>query len=289
MKMFRKCALLALAALLAASAALPVSAAVKSVKFGAGEITKAPVYDGVIGADEYGTGDFISLTDARLDPTAWVAGHKIDPALKAEYKFAWDKTNLYIAVKIAGDGSPKQAGPADKAWFGTDDCIQVFLNPGYAVTGAVSPVCFTIGATKNGMPVVWRSKLGTGVIITEKCKGYSGENKNGSYNMEVQIPWSEILIDTDTVKTSGVKIGEGTEIGICLVYADVGGTVSYVKTDANLWNAADIGKGYIVLNAAPKTETAKTAAAPKTADLTLLTAASVLMSGAGLTILRKRG
>ncbi|MBO5220529.1 MAG: hypothetical protein J6C52_13960, partial [Clostridia bacterium] len=142
-----------LGAVVAASAILPAAGAAKTVGFSAEQVKAAPKMDGVIGTSEYGWGDWISLTDARLTPAAWVSGHAIDPALKVEYKFAWDSQNLYAAIKVTGDKSASQKGTADAAWFGKADCVQIFLNPEYTVTSA-SPVCLTVGFSENAMPVV---------------------------------------------------------------------------------------------------------------------------------------
>lgn len=275
------------AALIAASLLTQVSAAPKAAEFKASKLTKVPTFDGVISDGEYGIGDAIKLTDSRLEPTAWVSGHSIDPDLDVQYKFAWDDSNLYMAVTVKGDKSPSQSADENAAWFGKADCIQVFVNPEYKVAGA-SPVCFTIGFSEGKTPVVWRSKLGMGVIVTGECKGFSSKYDNG-YTMEIAIPWKTILIDTDKITTSDTKISEGTKLGLSLVYADVGGTASYVKTDGNKWNGDELGSAMLTLSAAVKTTTEKPASAAQTPDMIGLTILTLAASAGAAYIAKKRG
>lgn len=275
------------AALIGTSLMLPASAAQKSAEFKASKLTTAPKFDGVISENEYGSGDFISLTDSRLNPQTWVSGHAIDPDLSVKYKFAWDDENLYMAVEVKGDKSPSQTADETAAWFSKADCIQVFINPEYKVT-SMSPVCFTIGFSEDKMPVVWRSKLGDGVIVTPECKGYSTKYADSGYIMEVAIPWSTVLVDTSAITTSDTKIAEGTQLGLSFVYADVGGVASYVKTDGNGWNGSDIGAAMLTLGAADKV-TVKPTVAAQTPDLVGLSIAALIISaGAAYTVSKRR-
>ena len=273
-------------ALLAASLLTGVSAAPKAAEFKAPKLTKAPTFDGVISDGEYGSGDAIKLTDSRLEPTAWVSGQTIDPDLDVQYRFAWDDSNLYMAVTVKGDKSPSQTADESAAWFGKADCVQLFINPEYKVAGA-SPICFTIGLAEGKNPVVWRSKLGDGVIVTNDCKGFSSKYDNG-YTMEIALPWKTILIDTDKVTTSDTKIAEGTKLGLTLVYADVGGTASYVKTDGNKWNGDEIGAATLTLSAAAKSPaTAKPSTAAQTPDLIVLPILALAASAGAAYIAKK--
>ena len=273
-------------ALLAASLLTGVSAAPKAAEFKAPKLTKAPTFDGVISDGEYGTGDVIKLTDSRLEPTAWVDGQTIAPDLDVEYRFAWDDSNLYMAVTVKGDKSPSQTADESAAWFGKADCVQLFINPEYKVAGA-SPICFTIGLAEGKNPVVWRSKLGDGVIVTNDCKGFSSKYDNG-YTMELALPWKTILIDTDKITTSDTKIAEGTQLGLTLVYADVGGTASYVKTDGNKWNGDEIGAAALTLSAAAKSPaTAKPSTAAQTPDLIVLPLLALAASAGAAYIAKK--
>ena len=270
--------------LIAASLLTQVSAAPKAAEFKASKLTKAPTFDGVISDGEYGTSDAIKLTDSRLEPTAWVGGQSIDPDLDVQYRFAWDDSNLYMAVTVKGDKSPSQSADENAAWFGKADCVQLFINPEYKVSGA-SPVCFTIGLAEGKTPVVWRSKLGDGVIVTGECKGFSSKYDNG-YVMEIAIPWKTILIDTDKITTSDTKIAEGAKLGLSLVYADVGGTASYVKTDGNKWNGDEIGAAMLTLSAGAKTP-AKPSTAAQTPDLIVLPLLALAASAGAAYIAKK--
>ena len=271
--------------LIAASLLTQVSAAPKAAEFKASKLTKAPTFDGVISDGEYGTSDAIKLTDSRLEPTAWVGGQSIDPDLDVQYRFAWDDSNLYMAVTVKGDKSPSQSADENAAWFGKADCVQLFINPEYKVSGA-SPVCFTIGLAEGKTPVVWRSKLGDGVIVTGECKGFSSKYDNG-YVMEIAIPWKTILIDTDKITTSDTKIAEGAKLGLSLVYADVGGTASYVKTDGNKWNGDEIGAAMLTLSAAAKTTATKPSTAAQTPDLIVLPLLALAASAGAAYIAKK--
>lgn len=272
-------------ALIGASLIVPTSAAQKAAEFKASKLTSSPKFDGVISENEYGSGDFISLTDSRLNTQTWVSGHTIDPDLDVKYKFAWDDENLYMAVTVKGDKSASQVADETAAWFGKADCIQVFINPEYKISD-VSPVCFTIGFAENKMPTVWRSKLGDGVIVTSECEGYSTKYADSGYVMEVAIPWSTVLIDTATITTSDTKIAEGTNFGLALVYADVGGTASYVKTDGNGWNGKDLGAAMLTLGAADKKATPTVA--EQTPDLIGVSALMLTASLGAAYSLKKR-
>lgn len=285
--------------LLSAPLSVPAMAARQaSAEFTASELKKAPKFDGVISEGEWGDGDWISLTDSRLTPTAWVAGHTIDPDLDVKVKYAWDDEYLYAALRVKGDKSPAQTPGVNEAWWDKGDLVQMFLNPEYKVEN-VSPVCITIGFSADGKPGVQRSHFGEGTFLSDECDGYSDKYKDTGYTAEVAIPWKSILIDTANAKTSDTVIADGTKIGIALVYADFGGTVSLVKTDGQEWNGEKFCTAQLTLKkaaetAAPATEAPVTEApaaqpsAPQTADLSVLIASVSAAALSGAVLLKKK-
>lgn len=294
---------LAAAAILATSA----SAAIGDIKVKTGGVTKAPVQDGKITAEEYGNCTPLVLDGSGKNTEGTWAGTKWQTEKFTIYS-AWDTKNLYIGVTVEGDTTNNQVARdtlKDACPFGKTDSFQLGFNPGAIVKGQ-HPVLFCIGLNEGECYVhadAYRSeKDGEQSPFDYKklktyCTKYSASGIN--YAFEVAIPWTEICVKGAGRSGEGAKVfdmtGElkdikaGYELPFFFVYTDKdasGGNV-YIRSDATTgakWVAEEMGSIALQLQAAPK----KTTTAAQTADASALVVLALAASAAGFAAFKKR-
>ena len=295
---------LAAAALLATSA----SAAIGDIKVKTGGVTKAPVQDGKITAEEYGNCTPLVLDGSGKNTEGTWAGTKWGTEKFTIYS-AWDAKNLYLGITVEGDTTNNQVTKdslKDACPFGKTDSFQLGFNPGAIVTGQ-HPVLFCIGLNEGECYVhadAYRSEKDGEQSVTNYtglktyCTKYSDSGIN--YAFEVAIPWTELCVKGAGRSGEGAKVfdmtGElknikaGYELPFLFVYTDNdanGGNV-YIRSDATTgakWVAEEMGSIAFQLQAAPK-KTTTTAA--QTADASALVVLALAASAAGFVAFKRK-
>lgn len=307
MKKFTK--IFGTALLTAALFASSASAAVGDIKVKTGGVTKAPVQDGKITAEEYGSCTPLVLDGSGKNTEGTWAGTKWQTEKFTIYS-AWDAKNLYIGITVEGDTTNNQVAKdtlKDACPFGKTDSFQLGFNPGAIVKGQ-HPVLFCIGLSEGECYVhadAYRSEKDGEQSVTNYtklktyCTKYSASGIN--YAFEVAIPWTELCVKGAGRSGEGAKVfdmtGElknikaGYELPFFFVYTDKdasGGNV-FIRSDATTgakWVAEEMGSIALQLQASPKTTTPGTAA--QTADASALAVLALAASAAAFVVIKKK-
>lgn len=151
-----------------------------------------PTVDGVISEGEYAA-ESTYVMNAKT-ASAWVGEVGIS---FVTWHFAWDEGGLYYAGTI-NDTTPSYRGE-DGYWVGID-CLEISVNPAHAIPAndKNEGIFFSFGATQKGEIVAWRHNYEDGLVSDEITGAAKGHKKGSdSYTVEVYIPWSLMLLDTD--------------------------------------------------------------------------------------------
>ncbi len=151
-----------------------------------------PVVDGVISEGEYSPESTYVMNAETA--SAWVG--EVGTS-SVTWHFAWDEGGLYYAGTI-NDTTPSYRGE-DGYWVGID-CLEIAINPAHAIPAndKNEGIFFSFGATRKGEIVAWRHNYEDGLVSDEITGAAKGHKKGSdSYTIEVYIPWSLVMLDTD--------------------------------------------------------------------------------------------
>lgn len=251
----KRVAFLMLCLVLLAMAAVPATSAKAELEMTAQYGT--PTVDGVISEGEY-SAESTYVMNAET-ASAWV-GEVGDSFVT--WHFAWDENGLYYAGTI-NDTTPSYRDE-NGHWVGID-CLEIAINPGHAIPAndKNEGIFFSFGATKGGKVVGWRHNYLDGLVSDEITGAAKGHKKGSSaYTIEVFIPWSLVLIDTDCtiggktdlhIDTTAFVPENGATLGVlpCAIDADSNGKI----LAAYKFNGTDfIVKDFVNLTLAGKPE-----------------------------------
>lgn len=177
---------------------------------------RTPIVNGIITPGEYSAG-FALMSEG---------GKRAKNGSYAEYQpncyFAYDKNNLYLAMKSRGDDLRSTITTLDgNVW--EDDCIDFYFS---SKGQAKDMYHFII----NSAGIIYDSQLQNGVEKKRwNAKNISVKNKviNGQWHWEAAIPWSNFKVVP--------KLGESFYFNICRSFR---GITHLLKTD-------DLGKGKV--------------------------------------------
>lgn len=151
-----------------------------------------PTVDGVISEGEYAQESTYVMNAETA--SAWVG--EVGTSF-VTWHFAWDEGGLYYAGTI-NDTTPSYRGE-DGYWVGID-CLEIAINPAHAIpaNNKNEGIFFSFGATRKGEIVAWRHNYEDGLVSDEITGAAKGHKKGSdSYTIEVYIPWSLVMMDTD--------------------------------------------------------------------------------------------
>ena len=127
------------------------------------------------------------------------------------YKMAYDSSNLYCIAYITDDALLSWVEIGKEGW--NSDCIEIFFNPmnleEIMFPFKTSSECHFMAGVNDGEKENWFSGQGYIGSADHTFYNYHTFSTDSGYNLEIQIPWNNIINKTDI---NSPVIEPGTEI-----------------------------------------------------------------------------